>query len=74
MVLSLSVLSRVPNDCVTLRICLCMTPQVISVIHLPCGHILMIVAQYQTLGILERGSLIGKKVVWDTSLSFQCWG
>ena len=54
MVLSISVLFRVPNDCVTLRICLCMTLQVISVIHLPRGHVLMIVAQYQTLAIPER--------------------
>ena len=58
-----SVLSRLPNDCVTVGMHLCMAPQVVSVIHLPHGHILMIVTQYQTLGILERWPLIRKEDV-----------
>lgn len=50
MMLSKSVLSRLPNNCVTVGMCLCMTPQVVSVTHLPRDHILMVVTQYQTLG------------------------
>ena len=41
---------------------LCMDPQVVSVIHLPRDHILMVVTQFQTLGMLERCSLIGRKM------------
>lgn len=51
-----------PNNCVTVGMRLCLAPQVVSVIHLPRVHILMVVTQYQTLGMLERSSLIGRKM------------